>query len=165
MGKILLIEPHKVLQQAIGLSLFPEHDVQVQDSVTASAIGSLRETDLLIVDAAALRESNQLSPELARELQNSAVPLVWIDDDTSVPPPKRDKLAALTKPIESAAFQSALVALLSPAGAKTVAKKAPPAGEPKSQRKKPRQKADGEPIELVDIVEDEASSEGKAPKS
>jgi hypothetical protein len=162
MGKILLIEPHKVLQQAIGLSLFPEHDVQVQDSVTASAIGSLRETDLLIVDAAALRESNQLSSEVARALQSSTIPIVWIDDSESEPPPKRDKLAALMKPIENGAFQSALAQLLSPSITKREPKKTPGPG---SQRSKTKQKADGEPIELVDVVDDTSIAENKSPKN
>jgi hypothetical protein len=152
MGKIFLIEPHRVLQQAIALSLFPEHDVRVANAADPSTIAALNEIDLLIIDAAALREGGHLSPEMNRAIQSSSIPTVWIDDDDSSLPPKRDKLAVVLKPIESGALQSALAGLLAPASAR-------------KERKTPTRKAkagrEPELIDLVEVVEEEPPSEDR----
>ena len=114
MGRILLIEPHKILRQAIALSLFPEHEVRAQNDLSPSAAGSLKEYDLLIVDGAALQQSNQWTPELARALQACKIPTLWLEDDGSSPPPKRETLKAVRKPVERDAFLSAVARFLSP---------------------------------------------------
>jgi len=157
MGNILLIEPHRVLQQAIALSLFPEHDVRVEDSAGASTAAVLDGMDLVIVDAAALRDSSRLSPELARAIQGSSIPTLWIDENESADPPKRDKLVVVMKPIENAAFQSAVADLLSGSRPRQEREKAVPVEE-KTQAAK-GEKAKPEPIELVEIVEEESSAE------
>jgi hypothetical protein len=157
MGKILLIEPHRVLQQAIALSLFPGHDVRVEDGAGASTAAVLDGMDLVIVDAAALRASSRLSPELARAIQGSSIPTLWIEENESADPPKRDKLVVVMTPIENAAFQSALADLLSGSHPRQERRKAAP-GEQKTQAAK-GEKAQPEPIELVEIVEEESSAE------
>ncbi len=177
MGKVVLIEPHKVLQQAIALSLFPEHDVRVEVSVTASAIGALRDVDLLIVDAGALRASDKLSPEFSRAVESSLIPTLWIDEDQTARPSRRDKLVAITKPIESKAFQAAVTELLSPASAGKERQKAASPVEPKAEKVKASEKkalvAKSEPsepeaelIELVEVVGEDAppAENRKAPK-
>lgn len=156
MGKILLIEPHRVLQQAIALSLFPEYDVRVEDGAGASA-ADFDGMDLVIVDAAALRESSRLSPELARAIRSSSIPTLWIDENESADPPKRDKLVVVMKPIENAAFQSALTELLSGSHPRPERKKA--AFGEQTTRSAKGEKAEPEPIELVEIVEEESSTE------
>jgi hypothetical protein len=153
MSRIFLIEPHRVLQQAIALSLFPEHDVQVAEAAEAAAIGALNDDiDLVIVDAASLREGDKLSPEVNRAFEASPVPIIWIDDGDS-PHPKRDKLAVVLKPIESGALQTALADLLAPASARKERKASPRKG-----------KAGSEPelIDLTEVVEEESSSETKS---
>lgn len=112
MSKILLIEPHRVLQQAISLSLCPEHEVQVEEAISSSGIGSFKDYDLLIVDGAALREKGQLSPGVARAIQGSKIPTLWLEESESSHPPKREKLLIVKKPIEREAFQLALANLL-----------------------------------------------------
>ena len=97
MGKIVLVEPHKVLQQAIALSLFPEHEVQVEETVSASGIAALQGIDLLIVDAAALRDSDRLSPEIARAIQSSPIPTVWIDEDEAARAGAYDRPSAVDR--------------------------------------------------------------------
>ena len=113
MGKIVLIEPHRVLQQAMALPLSAEHEVQIEDAISAAGIGALKGIDLLIVDASALRERNQLSPEVTRAIQGCPIPTLWLEENESSRPPRRDKLAVVMKPIESEAFYSALDGLLS----------------------------------------------------
>jgi hypothetical protein len=157
MGKILLIEPHRVLQQAIALSLFPGHDVRVEDGAGWAIAAAFDGMDLVIVDAAALRAGSRLSPELARAIQGSSIPTLWIDENEFADPPKRDKLAVVMKPIENAAFQSAVADLLSGSPPRQEQKKAVPVEE-KTQAAK-GEKAKPEPIELVEIVEEESSAE------
>jgi len=138
------------LQQAIALSLFPEHDVQVAETADASAIGALKDDiDLVIVDAAALRASDKLSPEMTRALEASPVPIVWIDESDSSHP-KRDKLAVVLKPIESGALQTALADLLAPASARK---------ERKASPRKSKAGSEPELIDLVEVVEEEPPSE------
>jgi DNA-binding NarL/FixJ family response regulator len=154
MSKIFLLEPHRVLQQAIALSLFPEHDVQVAEAAGAAAIDALKDDiDLVIVDAAALREGDKLSAEMNRAIEASPVPIVWIDDGDS-PHPKRDKLAVVLKPIESGALQTALADLLAPANAHKERKASPRKGKAGS---------DPELIDLTEVVEEEPFSETKSP--
>src|SRR5258706_2041970 len=107
MGKVVLIEPHKVLQQALALSLFPAHEVRVEQTLAAPALSELGEVDLLIVDAAALAEKNQLPPELVRAIGGSALPTLWIDRADSAPAPRREKAAAVGKPLEGPGRQAA----------------------------------------------------------
>ena len=163
MSKVVLIEPHRVLQQAIGVSLLHEHEVQVAESVSAPGIGSLKGIDLLIVDASSLRERNQLSPEVMRAIQSCAIPTVWIEENESSRPPKRDKLAVVMKPIEREAFHSALSGLLSPSG--------PERGRGKAEKgKETRRKGTGGAteqadfpfIDLVDVVEEQPKSKKQA---
>ena len=172
MGKVVLIEPHKVLQQAIALSLFPEHEVRVEESLAAAAVSELGEVDLLIVDAAALGEKNLLPAELVSAIGRSPIPTMWIDEKDSARAPKRKKLAVVGKPIESAALQTAVADLLSPGSEK--GRKTPVAAEPEAAKSRAAEKkagaesgdTAGEPIELVEIVEEEAPASGRraAPK-
>jgi hypothetical protein len=111
MSRVLLIEPHRVLQQALALSLFPEHEVRVEESIDAGMIGGLKEVDLLIVDVAALRNAGKLTAELRRTLEAVKTPTLWIDDDAARP--KRANLAVIAPPIASGSLQTAVGELLS----------------------------------------------------
>ena len=142
MGKVLLVEPHKVLQQALALSLFPEHDVRVQESIEATALASL-DIDLLIIDAAALREKGQLTTELQRALAGSKAATLWIGDGQDAP--KIRKLAVVAVPIDAAALQGAVATLLSDGAG----------NKKKSIELKPENIAAGDENEagLIDLVE------------
>jgi hypothetical protein len=172
MGKIVLIEPRKVLQQAIALSLFPEHDVQVKETVDAAEINAFHDIDLLVVDAAGLRENEKLSPEINRAIQDSKVPTMWIEEGESNHPPKREKLAVVMKPIDSAAFQSALTILLSPSSAKKEPQKKAAPAEQKAEKSKggakkvargTAEQSAADLIDLVEVVEEEADSQQPKP--
>lgn len=115
MAKILLIEPQGILRQAVSLYLFPEHEVRSEEGVTGSLVGSFRDYDLLIVDGAALRENDQLTPELNRAIQQCKTPTLWLEEDKTGQPFKREKLLVVKKPIEREAFQSAVASFLAPA--------------------------------------------------
>src|SRR3972149_2920686 len=114
MGKVFLLEPLKVLRQAITLSLLPEHDVMGKDDIGASEVAGFKDYDLLIVDAAALRERNRLTPDIIRAIQGCKTPTVWLEEDPSSHTVQRQKLVTVTKPIEKEPFQLAVGGLLSP---------------------------------------------------
>jgi hypothetical protein len=173
MGKILLIEPYKILRQAISLSLFPEHEVLAQENI--DAIASLKEYDLLIVDGAALRDSNRLTPALVRAIQSCKIPVLWLEDDDGSKPPKRENLLMVRKPIEREAFQSALSGLLSAQTApkeKVTAPPGAPAGDGAIKRPARKRRAQGPQqatfqfIDLVDVVEEQPETKPgeKAPR-
>ena len=164
MGKILLIEPHKLLQQAISLALFPDHEVTVEENI-APHVGSFKEYDLLIVDAAALRESRGLTPEAVRAVQGCKIPTLWLEEEPASQTLKRDNLIVVRKPIERESFHSALTGLLSsggPARGRNSSLAASTAAEDiakEESKKKPAKSAEQSAfqfIDLVDVVEEQS---------
>jgi hypothetical protein len=166
MSKILLVEPQKILRQAISLALFQQHDVQVEKSLEASQLASLNDYDLLIIDGAALREGKQLNAEITCAIQGCKTPTLWLEEVGASQAPKREKLLVVRKPIEREPFQSAVEGFLS---GETSPKKgarpsspvlgAKPAGLKRETRKagaSPEQGSFGF-IDLVDVVEENAS--------
>jgi hypothetical protein len=148
-----------MLQQALVVAFFPEHEVQVFDKIPEAEV--LATAELLIIDAAALRSGDAWSAREVRAVQSCRVPIVWIDAETPpdntaaftnlvrlAPPLKRDELRAaaaeclrLTSARPSAASKPA----------RTGAGKTK-AIEPKSQSAAPENVR--EFIELVDVFEE-----------
>ena len=67
MGKILVVEPYKILQRAIALSFFPEHQVEVTEEIPDRSAIEQRSYDVAIIDAGALREKS-MADDLNRRL-------------------------------------------------------------------------------------------------
>ena len=162
MSKILVIEPHKILQRAIAVSFFPEHEVQITDKFPDMNALEQRFYDIVVIDAGALRETNPVG-ELNRRVQEWQIPTIWLDETISTVAPARDRLVVLRKPI----IKNDLIAALAQCQGKTSTM--PPASatqqvqkvrgkevlasagpEADSERKK------GRIIELVDVVEEGA---------
>lgn len=163
MGKILLIEPQRIVRQAISLCLFPEHEVRSEEGVTGSLAASFRDYDLLIVDGAALREKNQLTPELTRAIQECKTPTLWLEEDKPGQPLKCEKLLVVKKPIEREEFQSAVASFLAPSAIpKRRVRPSTPPGARMDAPGRETKKAAGESsqqetfqfIDLVDVVEE-----------
>lgn len=111
MGRILLIGPNRILNQAVSLYLFPQHDVQVKSNLEEIDPKALQEYDLLIVDAPTGADGKS-GTALPRSIQKLKTPTLWLEGDGSTPPAKREGLLSLKMPIEREAFQKALDALL-----------------------------------------------------
>lgn len=114
MSKVLIIEPHRMLQQAFVLTMSSEDEVCAMNKIEDSGVGNLGDFDLVIVDAAALREVNALNPEVTRALQAADVPALWLEEGEPAQTPMRDNLIVLRKPVEREAFHNALTKLLKP---------------------------------------------------
>jgi hypothetical protein len=163
MSKILVVEPHKILQRAIAVSFFPEHEVQITDKFPDMNGLEQRFYDIVVIDAGALRETNPVG-ELNRRVQDWQIPTIWLEETISTAAPARDRLVVLRKPIVKNDLIAALaqcqgkastmpLARASDEGEKVGGKEILTNAELKadSERKKARI------IELVDVVEEGAA--------
>ena len=112
MSKILVVEPRKILQQAIRLALCPDHEVQLDASLSDIEPSAIKNFDLAIIDAVALREVNVPSTQLLSAVQGWNIPKIWIDEAERVQAPSRSKVMVLTKPIQKETLQSAVATCL-----------------------------------------------------
>ena len=156
MSKILVIQPYRMLQQAIVFSLFPAHEVRVMEAVPESL--SANDFDAVIVDAASLQETGGLDGKTIDAIQNWKMPILWIESRESTQAPKRDKLVVVKTPIAKEALASSLAyCMKTPTAAKAN-------GKARGGGKTQTEKGDGNSagtetpavIELVDVVEDDA---------
>ncbi len=150
MGKILLISSKRILNQAVSLYLFPQHDVQVKSSLEEIDPKALQECDLLIVDAPGGTDGKS-DTEVTRSIQKLKTPTLWLEGDGSIPPPKRKRILSLKMPIEREAFQKAMDDLLSTN--KPSKEKSGSQGGGGREGKSPE--GESQFIDLVDIVEEE----------
>jgi hypothetical protein len=150
MSKIFVVEPHRMLQQAIALFLFPAHEVQIVEVVPESLPAN--DFDALIIDAASLQETKGMAGQPMRVVQDWKVPTVWIESGGSSEITKRDNLVLMHRPIDREALQSALAMCLEHS---TALRRNGTAAEDKETASEAAPKSGV--IELVDVVEDDAS--------
>jgi DNA-binding NtrC family response regulator len=112
MSKILVVEPRKILQQALRLALSADHEVQLDARLTDQEPPALKNFDLAIIDAAALRDANALNTQHLRAVQGWKIPKIWIDEVETVQAAGRDRLVVLTKPIQKETLHSAVATCL-----------------------------------------------------
>jgi hypothetical protein len=160
MSKILVVEPYKILQRAIALSFFPEHQVEVTEQVPEMSVLEQRSYDVAIIDAGALREKNTAS-DLNRRLHEWWIPIIWLEENISTAAPVRDNLVILPKPIA----RNDLLAALARCQARGLTNPLTDAGEKlrnETISADTEVKADSEHraqiIDLVDVVEEEAAA-------
>jgi hypothetical protein len=165
MGKILIVEPHRVLQQAISAALVTEHEVESRKILDASEVEAVEDYDLVVIDADAAGNDG----ELRDALRKSKAPVLWLQAGELPAPLRPDRFASVKMPLERSSFASAVGELLAgkPAGKsgssdddKTEAEAAPrdkQAPEPADQRHP-------QPIDLIDVVEQKKESSERKPR-
>jgi len=156
MSRILIVEPYRSLQYAFAAALCPYHELLIVKAIpeTVEAI------DLVIVDAAALRERGSLTESHFESIRDWRVPVLWRDAG-GLEVPRVDRLKRLTWPLDRETLNQTLVAL-HPSLDNAARSQATVQGE-RREPKKPRVKAvkasggSDEPnrniVELVDVVE------------
>ena len=157
MSKILVIQPHRMLQQAIALFLFPAHEIQMTDTVPESL--SDNDFDAVIVDAVSLQETAGAASQTLRAVQNWRVPTIWIDSGESSQAPQRDKLVLMKRPIAREALESSLAKCLDTSTAPTRNGTTAARDQAKAAKEKkdtPAAAPDSKVIDLVDVVEDDS---------
>jgi len=154
MSKILVIQPHKMLQHAIALSLFPQYQARMASSIPESS--EIKDVDAVIVDAASLRETHGLSAQAIRLLQGWNVPIIWIDSVDSSAMPIDDNFVAVRTPIAKKSLQSAVAQCLgeSPKRAGKRTRTTDQEDRPSRNAAASEEPIKGEVIELVDVVEE-----------
>ncbi len=146
MASILIIESHPILREALRQFLFPEHQTVVREGWSGPT--DLEGHDLVIVDRESVEDGG--GGELLRALQRLKIPSVWLHQG---PPPslKPARLtAAVAKPLEGPVLEAAMRSLLentSPSGTRRPATDEPPADDDSGA-----EPADGEIIELTEVV-------------
>jgi hypothetical protein len=165
MSKILLIEPDKMLRQAFGVALFPEHQVvQAIDAIPATMPS---DADAVIVDVAALRMKKLLSDRAVRVVEACKLPIVWVGDESGEAAPRRKQIVRLCGPVVKDTLCHALAQCLEESGRSkpNAATSAKPAGATRTRPKERRggNKVAGAPrtyIDLVDVVEVSSETDG-----
>jgi hypothetical protein len=152
MSRILVIQPHKMLQHAFSVALFPEHQVQVMEMIPDSL--AVKEFDAVVVDAGALRERNSLAASELRNVQGWKIPTVWIEQETDAQAPVREELVVVDRPTGKEALRKALAECLGAAEAALTTESAK--GQLGSS---PATDAKENVIELVEVVEESSALE------
>ena len=161
MSRLLLIEPDKMLRHAFMVALYPEFQIQAVASIPET---SPRDVNALIVDAAALQEREPESARKIHVLAHWRVPIIWVGGDETAQTPQGDRSMRLKRPVSREALRHALAQCLN-------AEAAPKSNNTEStatrKTARPRQRnnhkaqgsvlAEGDVIELVDVVEEEAA--------
>jgi DNA-binding NarL/FixJ family response regulator len=161
MSRILLIEPHPMLRYAFIVALCLEHQVEIAEHVPEQC--ALKEMELVIVDAAALRGRNALAASELSAVRSWKVPTIWIDDDADAQAPARESLLRFTAPLDKEALRKVIaqglakVDLLSRTDSKPRSQAESPAaakGQPTETKSSPSNtNAANRFIELTDVVE------------
>src|SRR5688572_20390733 len=99
MSKILVIEPHRILQQAISLSLFPDHEVQTIAGISDAAPAPTKDFDLVILDAASLRANDAQSAPISRWLQGWSGPVLRVDHEDASGRPQGGNWVVIQSPL------------------------------------------------------------------
>jgi len=110
MSKILVVETYRMLQQAIALALFPEHEVEIRSAIPESS--ELMGFDAVIIDMGSIGESDGDFEPAIRAVQSWKVPTVWVQGSSHGPTPQRENLIAINTPIEKEVLLSALAECL-----------------------------------------------------
>ncbi len=163
MSQILVIEPNRMLQQAIALSLFPEHETR--SVLSLSDVDAESDFDLLIVDAASLRELEAIDLSQLDTFRRSKIPVIWIEDAAAASSAALQQVIVMRRPLKKTDLHAAVKASLesSTATRPRLRKEKPAASAAEEAVKQPSPytvSADTESnlIELVDVVEEGVES-------
>ena len=153
MARILIIESHPILREALRQFLFSEHRTVVREGWSGAA--DLKGHDLVIVDRESLEDGGV--DEVHRALQRLKIPSVWLHQGAP-PGLKPARLTAtVAKPLEGSVLEAAVASLLE-TGPPSETRR--PATMGRSGDDVPdAEPAGGEIIELTDVVEDPGSEE------
>ena len=166
MSNILIVEPHKMLQQAFVVALFPEHHVQVMEKLPDAESGTA--ADLVIIDAGALRARSLLTRDALSAVQSWGLPIIWIDTE-ALSGAAGSSLLHLSPPVKREELRTAVAACLqassapkpSASSARASVRSDVAAEAKAAEPKRAAGGGDGEKefIELVDVFDETSSAD------
>jgi len=160
MSRILVVQPSKMLQQALAFALASEHQIRVADKIPEA--DATPEADLAIVDAAALAEREPAALRKFDVIRRWQIPVVWLGSELSALDEAAGKFVRLTPPLDRESLKRALADIL---GAPTHGARREPEPAPAADLKqtKPRAMDKGpgagennkEVIDLLEVFEEQ----------
>ena len=171
MSRILIVTRQRILQQALILSLFRDHEVRSWAGSEESHEPALREFDLVIIQTAFLRDVNVARNQLMEGIQAGEVPTLWIEETDRQEGPRGKQSMRLKQPIHRETLQAAVATCLTPLSSKPYGKRNPStrdkSGSPRSTPKRVSTDAaarvtGGRIIDLVDVVDEPPQNHTKS---
>jgi hypothetical protein len=162
MSTILVVEPYTVLQHAIVVAFFPEHQIRIAEAVPDSP----GDADIVIVDATALRERSRLSSAELRRIFEWDRPIIWIDG-VNAPEPNANVIVNLVRlgmPLKRDELKTTVAECLNnSAGTPSRPVSTLPRNHTDASARAPglRRAADREVIELTEVYEDSSDEAAK----
>jgi hypothetical protein len=161
MSTILIVEPYTVLQHAIVVALFPEHQIRIAEAVPDSP----GDADIVIVDAAGLRERSGLSSAELHRIVEWHRPIIWIDGVNRAEP-NADAIVNFVRlgiPLKRDELKTMVAECLSNTGGTSPAVHALQRNHADASARAPgfRPAADREVIELTEVYEDSSDDAAK----
>jgi len=140
-----------MLQQAIVLSLFPDHDVQVSAGLPPQ---SEAETfDAIVID------TSDLAPEQVDSLARWNVPMIVINSEKTTDGWNREDVACVAKPVAKKSLEAAVVRCLAARPPKANGREFPERDEePTIQADLSKDPGEAPVIDLTEIIEDETAA-------
>ena len=162
MSRVLVIEPHRMLQQALAIALVPEFQLQFETTIPDDV--RVSEFDVVIVDAAALAEVAVAAAATVQAVPDWHVPTVRISEEGTSQAAKHPGVIRIKTPISKDSLRLALAQCLAGASGNSMPPSAPAAKKAKAKETVKQQKlksvdareAEEQPdlIELVDVIEE-----------
>jgi hypothetical protein len=160
MSRILVVEPSKMLQQALAFALAPEHQIEITDRLPDGAAPGV---EIAVIDPAAHGGPAAAGPAPHSPIADWQIPIIWLGPDW--PPGERApaKLVCLHPPLERDSLKRTIADLArSPTGGETIDRPKPTgtAGAKQSRRRKEAAapgEREKEVIDLVDVVDDQSA--------
>ena len=161
MSTILIVEPYTVLQHAIVVALFPEHQIRIAEAVPDSP----GDADIVIVDAAGLRERSGLSSAELHRIVEWHRPIIWIDG-VNAAKPNADAIVNFVRlgiPLKRDELRTMVAECLTNTGGTSRAVHALQRNHTDARARAPgfRPAADREVIELTEVYEDSSDDAAK----
>jgi hypothetical protein len=155
MKKILIIEPRRMLRQAMILNLVPEYEVELGGTVDGVKVDGF---DAVLVDYAALREGDAFSGASLSAMQAWRIPTVLIEGDDPASISDRAGLVRVKAPVGREALSGAVGVCLGAPPNESTPEHIQPAASVLADIAVRNEAADGAAavIELTDVVEEKS---------
>lgn len=109
MSRILVVEPFKMLQQALAFALASEHEIHMTDRMPSDDFD--RDVDVAIIDGAVMSAEKNESAERARR-SGWHIPIVWLGSESPPAQMTSGPLVRLEPPFERDSLRRSLAEVL-----------------------------------------------------
>jgi hypothetical protein len=162
MSKILVVEPAKMLQQALVFALASEHEIQVVDQLPEPAA---LQADIAMIDPAVLIKSDAAAARARATILSWQIPIIWLGSEWPSSERAPAKLVCVKPPFDRESLKKALADIVRSSTKENndthahapKLKQTPVARQTKAREPRPSSvtESKNDIIELVDVVEEQ----------